>query len=92
MRKLAADLREAGVQVWLDEREIEAGESLIRSVAEGLSSADYVAACLSPDSAGSNWVIKELEIAVHMEIKGSIICVIPLLLPGFENRIMSSVS
>jgi len=58
VRDLAAFLeRGCGVEVLLEEGEIESGEDLISKVAEGLS-ADVVLVLLSPDSVPARWVLE----------------------------------
>ena len=88
VRKLAADLRNSGHTVWIDEAEINIGDSLIGKIREGLDNVDYVAAVLSEASIQSEWVKKELEIASNKEIKAKKVIVLPLIiekveLPGF---------
>lgn len=88
VRKLASDLRAAGHSVWVDEAELNIGDSLIGKIREGLDQVDYVAAVLSKNSIGSEWVNKELEIASNREIEEKKVIVLPLLLekidlPGF---------
>lgn len=85
---LAADLRASGHSVWIDEAEINVGDSLIEKIREGLDQVDYVAAILSSASTESEWVKKELEIASNREIEEKRVIVLPLLvesvpLPGF---------
>ena len=88
VRKLAADLRNYGHTVWIDEAEINIGDSLIGKIRDGLDSVEYVAAILSSKSIQSEWVKKELEIASNREIKEKRVVVLPILiedveLPGF---------
>lgn len=88
VRKLAADLEAHGIQYWLDEAEIQVGQSLIEKIREGLDSVDFVAAILSPNSIASPWVQRELDVAMNQEILGGQIKVLPILyrsceLPGF---------
>lgn len=54
--KIAADLREAGAEVWIDEAEIKLGDSLIDKISEAIDSVDYLAALLSAKSVESEWV------------------------------------
>ena len=87
-RKLAASLRAAGHGVWIDEAEINIGDSLIEKIREGLDQVDYVAAILSSASIDSPWVTRELDIASNREIDEGRVVVLPLLvekveLPGF---------
>jgi hypothetical protein len=87
-RRLARDLQKAGARVWLDEAEIKLGESLISKIREGIDSVEYVGVILSPTSAKSEWVQREVDIAMNQEIEGKKVKVIPILhkrcdLPGF---------
>lgn len=88
VRKLAADLEAHGIRYWLDEAEIRVGESLIEKIRQGLDGVDFVAAVLSPNSIGSPWVQRELDVAMNQEIAGRQTKVLPILyrqceLPGF---------
>jgi hypothetical protein len=88
VRQLAADLRAEGVNVWLDEAEINVGDSLIRKISSGIYEMDYLGAVLSPDSVKSPWVREELEQALHIQISEAYVKVLPILLhdcelPGF---------
>lgn len=87
-RKLAASLRSAGHGVWIDEAEINIGDSLVEKIREGLDQVDFVAAILSRASINSPWVTRELDIASNREIEEGRALVLPLLvekveLPGF---------
>ncbi len=87
-RKLAADLRANGHTVWIDEAEINIGDSLIGKIREGIDDVDFVAAILSETSVKSEWVKKELELASNREIEEKKVIVLPILiqnveLPGF---------
>lgn len=87
-RKLAADLRKVGHAVWIDEAEINIGDSLIEKIRSGLDQVDFVAAILSSASIASPWVTRELDIASNREIDENRVVVLPLLLepvelPGF---------
>ena len=78
----------AGHAVWIDEAEINIGDSLIEKIRNGLDQVDYVAAILSRASIDSPWVTRELDIASNREIDEGRTVVLPLLvekvdLPGF---------
>ncbi len=87
-RRLATDLRKAGHAVWIDEAEINIGDSLIEKIREGLDQVDFVAAVITSASVTSKWVTRELDIASNREIEEKRVVVLPLLLevvelPGF---------
>ena len=79
-QRVAKDLRQAGVRVWIDEAEIKVGDSLIERIHDGIDKMDFVAALISAKSVKSPWVQKELDVAMNQEIKGRRIKVLPLLL------------
>lgn len=83
-RKLAETLAESGVEVWIDEAELRVGDSLVGKISAAIEQADYVAAILSPRSVRSNWVQKELKLAMTQEIAGRKIKVLPILMERCE--------
>jgi TIR domain len=88
VRQLARDLDNHGVRFWLDEAEINVGDSLIEKIRSGLDEVDYVAVILSPNSIASPWVQREVDVAMNQEISGRKIKVLPIMyhnceLPGF---------
>lgn len=88
VRKLAADLRLNGHIVWIDEAEIEIGDSLIEKIRDGIDRMDFLAAIISQKSLESEWVKKELDLATNRELEEKRVVVLPLLveevqLPGF---------
>jgi len=75
---LAKKIQENGLDVWLDEAEISIGESLIQKISEGLYYSEFVIAVISKHSVNSEWVKKELYLAMHKEIAGKKITVLPI--------------
>lgn len=87
-RRLATDLQHAGARIWIDEAELRIGDSLIEKIRQGIDEMDYLAVILSQHSVESEWVKKEVEIAMTQEIEHRRVKVLPLLLqdcdlPGF---------
>ena len=87
-RRLAVDLSQKGIRVWIDEGEILVGDSLIAKIRAGLDGVDYVAAILSPAAVASPWVQEELDVAMNQQISGRKVKVLPLIgqpcdIPGF---------
>lgn len=83
-RKLAGDLRKAGHAVWVDEAEINIGDSLIEKIREGLDQVDFVAVIITSASVTSKWVTRELDIASNREIEENRVVVLPLMLESVE--------
>jgi len=79
VRLLAEDLRASGATIWLDEVELRVGDSLILKIADAISEADFILACLSPHSIASSWVRKELAIALTLGVNRNRVLVLPLL-------------
>lgn len=80
VRRLRDDLLAHGVpRVWLDEAEIEIGDSLMEKIDEGMKLSRYIAVVLSTKSIKAPWVKKELDVAMNREIAGGEVVVLPLL-------------
>lgn len=54
--RLARDLTDAGIEVWIDFRQIHAGERWKDEIRRGIERSDVVIAVLSPESVASEWV------------------------------------
>lgn len=74
------DLRQAGIKVWIDEAEIETGQSITEKIEKGIEGSVYLAVLLSPSSMNSKWVQTELKAGIQLEISGSGLTVLPLLI------------
>jgi hypothetical protein len=80
VRELAKRLTQDGVVVWLDEAELNIGDSLIDKISAAIDEMKFVAAVISRHSVQSVWVQKELSLAMSKEIKGRRVTVLPLLI------------
>jgi hypothetical protein len=56
VRKLAEQLRDAGLRVWFDEWIIKPGDDIYLAIEHGLEAARVQVLCLSPAALGSDWV------------------------------------
>jgi TIR domain len=81
---LARDLRAAGVKVWIDEAESQVGDSLIHNLGQAIDKTDFLAVLLSGDSVKSEWVLREVAVAMTEEITGRRIRVLPLVVGDCE--------
>ena len=79
VRKLAGHLSALGVYVWMDEWELEPGDSLHSCIGQALQTVAYVGVVLSPDSVSSRWCQSELEQALTREKSTGTKIAIPLL-------------
>src|SRR5512144_347931 len=62
-RRLARRLRAYGVDVWLDENELELGAVLTRDLKDAIRGASHVLVIASRAAAASEWVGEELKYA-----------------------------
>jgi hypothetical protein len=77
--RIARDLRAAGSNVWFDEWNIRAGNSISRNIERGLDDAEIVAVLFSARSLESTWVEREWRGAIHVEAERRRAVVLPLL-------------
>ena len=54
--------------MWLDEEELQVGDSIVAGVSQGLKNADYLVAVLSKTSIGSRWIQAELNASLMEEL------------------------
>ncbi len=80
VRKFAEALRQENVNVWLDEWQITAGESLREAIEAGLRSSDAIVAVLSPSNVRRPNVFFELGVALGMGKR-----LIPIVSQDLEN-------
>jgi len=67
---LAVELRQSGIDAWLDKWEMLPGDSLIQKIfSEGIHATDAVVVLLSPVSVVKPWVQKELNVAAVKNIE-----------------------
>lgn len=59
VRKLAEQLKRAGLRVWFDEWVIKPGDDIYLAIEHGLEAARVQVLCLSPAALGSEWVTLE---------------------------------
>src|ERR1044072_4572185 len=77
---LARYLTASGVRVWIDEAEMSVGDSLVEKVSGAIAEMCYLGVVISPRSASSDWVTREVEIAMSEDIAGERVKVLPLVL------------
>ncbi|WP_213953853.1 toll/interleukin-1 receptor domain-containing protein [Variovorax sp. dw_954] len=79
VRRLADDLRRAGVIAWVDEAEIRIGDSIIGKIEDGILGSEYLGVVLSPNSVASQWVKEELRAVLHYQVTKKSKTILPLL-------------
>ncbi len=79
VRRIGADLAALGARVWIDEAELNIGDSLIRKIASAIDEMEYLAVVLSPEAVVSSWVQQELEQAMSTQLEEKSVKTLPLL-------------
>lgn len=79
VRQLARDLNKLGIDAWLDEWELEPGESLHSQIGWALERSKYVGALITPSFLESRWCLDELDHALIREKRIGKKLIIPLL-------------
>jgi len=64
VKKVAAALEDAGLEVWDDTREIMPGDNWANKVAQALQESEAMVVLLTPDALRSNWVRRDIEYAL----------------------------
>jgi transcriptional regulator with XRE-family HTH domain len=82
--ELAAELRSASLQVWLDSNEILVGHNIVDRVYEGIIKSEFLIVLLSPSSVLSQWVLEELSTAKMLEFERRKVIVLPAMIEPCE--------
>jgi len=88
VRRMGADLAALGARVWIDEAELNIGDSLIGRISAAIDEMEFLAVVLSPEAVASSWVQQELEQAMSNQLSAKRVKTLPVLyrtceLPGF---------
>ena len=78
--KLSRDLQEAGLQVWIDSEQIFLGDDWDKTIKKGIRNSEGTIIVLTPESARSVWIKKELEESLKRKKQ-----IFPLVLEGGEG-------
>jgi 5'-deoxynucleotidase YfbR-like HD superfamily hydrolase len=84
VKKLARDIQDAGIDVWVDFLEIEVGELIPKRIQEGLTESDHIGIWITRNSMGSSWVEQEWLTKFHAEMGERKVVVLPLLAEEVE--------
>ncbi len=71
--------REIGISTWVDDDEIQWGDSITKRVQAGLVNSKLVLLVMSESSIAKNWPDTELSAAIHLEMASTGVRVLPLL-------------
>jgi len=83
VRELRQQLEDHGLPVWVDDRNLRAGDALAPEIEAAIRAASCFVLVLGPHTGDSAWVQREVKLAEQVAAeRGDDYCVIPLLLPG----------
>lgn len=77
VRRIALDLQERGFNPWLDEFEIDVGESIVEKISQATETADALIVFLSETSVAAPWVKKEWQSTFMRKLSGEKTLLIP---------------
>jgi biotin carboxyl carrier protein len=77
-RPLAVALARRGAQVWFDEFSIAVGDSIAKSIDEGLRTCRYGVVVLSPHFFAKRWTRRELEALLSLEVSRGDKAILPI--------------
>lgn len=80
VRSLRDRLTSEDYPCWVDEVEIKVGFSLRRSIENGIVTSGYFVIVLTPEAVASEWVQRELDVALVREIRQKNVFILPILL------------
>lgn len=78
--QLAADLKQVGHDVWIDEENIVVGQGIASGIQDGLKSCDFILLVLSKHSVESKWVEREWQSRYAEDISASQPLILPVLI------------
>lgn len=81
---LATDLRKQGVKVWIADEKVKVGDKIVDTIRDGILSSQWVIAILSENSPKSDFIGKELSLALEEEKKKDRPFILPVLIGATE--------
>ncbi|HOU96514.1 MAG TPA: TIR domain-containing protein [Bacteroidales bacterium] len=84
VNQLTTRLREDGIQVWTNEKELAVGDNIQEKISDAIKKTDYFIVVLSKNSTNSNWVNFELSATRLKEISQEQNIILPVLIEDCE--------
>lgn len=77
---LANRLKNELINVWIDDWELQVGDSIVQKINEGLKRCDFLIIVFSENSIKSEWVLRELNSTLMRQLTGKEVTILPILL------------
>ncbi len=84
VNRLYIDLENAGMRVWLDQKEIKVGDVISKKIEQGISGCDFFCMVISNHSVNSNWVDREYRAALNVQLSSDAPKILPILTEEVE--------
>jgi ligand-binding sensor domain-containing protein len=88
VNRITIDLENAGMSVWVDEKKIKVGDSILKKIEEGISKCDFFCLVISRHSVNSKWVEREFETALEAQLSTGGPKILPLLIQDVEPPLL----
>ena len=75
---LVAQLREQGLEPWIDSEQIVAGDNILERLGEGLTKSDIVGVVVSGASLSSGWVSREVGFVAQRDMREKLVGIVPI--------------
>lgn len=89
--RLAQDISAAGHSVWFDEWDIQLGDSVVERINSGLEGTAYLVLCYSASGVMSPWTTREWMSALHRQLEGSDVRILPVRFGGSAPAILADI-
>lgn len=83
-KRLARELEALGHTVWIDDRELIVGSSVVSEINQGLAHANALVLCLSASGTETPWISREWMPTLARQLEGESVRLMPVRLPGSE--------
>ena len=77
---LAEKLKKDFIDIWVDDWELQVGDSIVQKIGEGIKKSSFLIIILSQYSIKSNWVLRELNSTLMRQLTKDDIKILPILL------------
>jgi len=77
--RLTTELKQHGIEVWHDAKEIVVGDSITARVEQGISKSDFFSLVLSRKSSHRPWVLREYQTALHLQLSNNGADLLPII-------------
>lgn len=84
VNRFAKDLAHLGVETWLDRKDILPGDEIVTRIEQGIATCNIFCLVLSSSSVKRPWVRREYVTAMHAQLSGGSIRIIPLKIEDCE--------